>query len=60
MRKWLTKTILIPLTRDIDKANQLLVAHGHTDIVLGSASLSFRCRTVFTPLFSRRFRNNAE
>lgn len=36
MRKWLTKTILIPLTRDIDKANQLLVALGHTDIILGS------------------------
>jgi len=38
MRKWLIKTILIPLTRDIEKANQLLVAHGHTDIVLGKTT----------------------
>ncbi|CAF3220897.1 unnamed protein product [Rotaria sp. Silwood2] len=38
MRKWLTKTILIPLTRDIENVNQSLIALGHTDIVIGKTT----------------------
>ncbi|CAF1171935.1 unnamed protein product [Adineta steineri] len=38
MRKWLTKTILIPLTRDIENLNQSLIALGHTDITIGKTT----------------------
>lgn len=34
--QWLTKTILVPLTREIENVNQSLVALGHTDIIIGS------------------------
>ncbi|CAF4034135.1 unnamed protein product, partial [Rotaria magnacalcarata] len=37
MRKWLTKTILIPLTRGIESVNQSLITLGHTDIGIGNA-----------------------
>ncbi|CAF1132311.1 unnamed protein product [Rotaria sordida] len=38
MRKWLTKTILIPLTREIENINQSLIALGHTDIIIGKTT----------------------
>ncbi|CAF3807825.1 unnamed protein product [Rotaria socialis] len=38
MRKWLTKTILVPLTRDIENVNQSLITLGHTDIGIGKTT----------------------
>jgi len=38
MRKWLTKNILVPLTREIENINQSLIALGHTDIVIGKTT----------------------
>ncbi|CAF1922495.1 unnamed protein product, partial [Rotaria magnacalcarata] len=38
MRKWLTKTILIPLTRGIESVNQSLITLGHTDIGIGKTT----------------------
>ncbi|UJR13953.1 hypothetical protein I4U23_000956 [Adineta vaga] len=38
MRKWLTKTILIPLASDIENINRSLIALGHTDIVIGKTT----------------------
>lgn len=54
--QWLTKTILIPLTREIDNVNQSLIALGHTDIVIGSKS-TFDARLTRSTLLTYFPRN---